>query len=225
MVLGDLTRSPDLVERLALRIEVEPFAANQAHVYIVARMRSDRPDEIALSVHHHADSAPIEELTLTATMGNYERLRLLWLVHRLVDSRKLYADDRGTGFVEREDYPLDQILRVDDGDALVLCSSDELDPASVPVGHPWWQYESVKLTQHWRVTARHIQPDLRVRVNGRRVYWGSELAIPGGVSYENFEVRQRYVPGQTFVFGLSRQEPWEFVPETVAWPLRDAVKG
>ena len=31
--------------------------------------------------------------------------------------------------------------------------------------------------------------------------------MPGGVAFENFEVRQRYVPGATFVFGIAPMEP------------------
>ncbi|MGI8745045.1 MAG: hypothetical protein ACR2NN_21230 [Bryobacteraceae bacterium] len=67
------------IEQFSARIEVEPYAANKTYVYLVARMRSDRPQEIAFSVYHHSDSVPIDELTLTATMGNFERLRYLWL--------------------------------------------------------------------------------------------------------------------------------------------------
>jgi hypothetical protein len=62
------------------------------------------------------------------------------------------------------------------------------------------------------VPARHIQPDLRVRVNARRVYWGSAIPIPGGPAFENFEVRQRYAPGQVFVFGLTPREPRRMLP-------------
>lgn len=79
------------VERLAVRIEVERFAANGAHVYLIASMDSDRPHELDIAVYQHDDSPPIEELTLTATMGNFERLRYLYLKDRTVGSRTLYA--------------------------------------------------------------------------------------------------------------------------------------
>jgi len=205
---------PKPLERLSVRIEVEPYSVNGAHVYVVARMTSDKPRELELLVFHHPDSAEIEELTLTATMGNYERLRYLWLKDRVVDSRKLYAGYQGTGFVDKENYPRDEMLSYGDGDALVLATTNEANPAAVEVRErPSWTYRSQKLTQYWRVAARHIQPDLRVKVNGRRVYWASTTPIPGGASFENFEVRQRYVPGQAFVFGLTPQEPWEWTPE------------
>jgi hypothetical protein len=215
-VAGSVTTipaKPQPIERLSVRIEVEPFTANRTHVYVVASISSDRPLEIELAVHQHEDSAPIEELTLTATMGNYERLRYLWLRDRIVDSRELYAGYTGDAFIDKENYPRDEMLTWRDGDAVVLATTNEDDPSRVEVTErPWWTYKSVKLTQYWRVPAWHIQPDLRVKVNGRRVYWNSKTVIPGGLSFENFEVRQRFVPGQIFVFGLTPSQPWELAP-------------
>ncbi|MGH9914760.1 MAG: hypothetical protein ACRD63_05665, partial [Pyrinomonadaceae bacterium] len=213
---GDLTTlpvKPQSVERLSVRIEVEPFTANGAHVYVVASMYSDRPHELELAVYAHEDSAHVEELTVTATMGNYERVRHLWLKDHVIDSRELYAGYTGDGFIEKENYPRDEMLMYNDGDALVLATTNEDNPSGVEVTErPWWTYHSIKLTQYWRVPARHIQPDLRVKVNGRRVYWTSHIAVPGGLAFENFEVRQRYVPGQEFVFGLTPKDPSEFSP-------------
>jgi len=207
------------VECLTVRIEVEPFTANRAHVYLLAQMRSDRPDEVAFRVFHHDDSAPIEENTLTATMGNYERLRLLHLKDGVVDSRVLYAGYAGVDFAERESYPLEALMRAEDGSVFVACTSDEPNPSATVVEHPWWKYKSIKLTQYWRVPAEDVQPNLRVRVNGRRVYWGSKtLEIPGGIAFENFEIRQRYVAGQTFTFGLSRKEPHTLIENPSSLP-------
>ena len=216
--LATLPVRPQAIEQLTVRIEVEPFTANRAHVYVVARIQSNRPQEIAFAVYHHRDSAPIEELTLTATMGNYERLRYLWLKDHVVESRALYAGFSGNGFIDRENYPVEEILKYGDGDAIALCTSDEPNPAAVEVSIPWWKYGSAKLTQYWRVAARHIQPDLRVKVNGRRVYWASQVELPGGVAFENFEVRQRYVPGQEVVFGLTTKEPWQIEPKIPRLP-------
>ena len=213
---GEITTLPSGDEQLTVGIDVEPFTANSAHVRVVARMRADKPDEVALSVHHHDDSAAIAEHTLTATMGNYERLRLLWLKDRVVDSRELYAGYEDVHFVERDAYPLSELTRLGDGAALVMGSTDEADPSSVRVASPWWSYDSRKLTQYWRVAGEHVGPDLRVRVNGRRVYWAGDLQIPGGISFENFEMRQAYVPGQEFVFGLTRREPSDLLEAAAA---------
>jgi hypothetical protein len=211
--LTTLPAKPKPVERLSVRVEVEPFTVNAARVYVVASIYSDRPQELELTVFHHDDSAPIEELTMTATMGNYERLRHLWLKDRVIDSRELYTGYSGDGFIDKENYQRDEMLMYDDGDALVLATPSEDNPSGVEVtARPSWTYRSIRLTQYWRVPARHIQPDLRVKVNGRRVYWSSTTPIPGGLSFENFETRQRYVPGQAFVFGLTPNHPWEFNP-------------
>jgi len=219
--LETLPARPWPVERLSVRIEVEPFSVNGTHVFVAASVYSDRPREVAFSVHHHEDSAPIEELTLTATMGNYARLRYLWLKDRVVDSRRLYSGYTSTGFIDKENYPREEMLSYGDGDALVLATTNEADPASTTISdRPFWTYRSAKLTQYWRVPAYHIQPDLRVKVNGRGYYYASAVLIPGGLAFENFEVRQRYVPGQVFAFGLSSQEPWDWRPPIPRLPAR-----
>lgn len=213
------------VERLTVRIDVERFTANGAHVYVVASMDSDHPDEVRLQTYAEQDSPPVEELTLTATMGNYERLRLLWLNDGVVESGKLFGSYEGDAFVEGENYPLGEMLRSGDGDAVVFCSSDEIDPGkSGGNATAHWVYKLPKLTQYWRVPGHDVQPDLRVRVNARRVYWASKAPVLGGIAFENFEVRQRFVPGQAFVFGITRQEPWEFYhgsSHLAPQPLRD----
>ena len=201
-------------ETLSVRIEVERFQSNGAHVYVVASMDVDHPEELRLAVFRYDDSPAIEELTLTATMGNYERLRWLWLKNRVVDSRKLYGSYRGEDFAEHRTYPLRDMLRTVDGDAIVFCTSNESSPQS---NHGFaapdhWRYRLGRLTQYWRVPASEIEPHLRVRVNGRRVYWASHAALAGGIAFENFEVRQRFKPGQEFVFGVSAKEPWEILP-------------
>jgi hypothetical protein len=208
------------VERLSVRIDVERFTRNGAHVYVVASIDSDRPNEVRLSTFAEEDSPPLEELSLTATMGNYERLRLLWLNDRVVDSRVLFAKwpwplhwrlETGEDFAEKENYPLPEMLRTGDGDAIVFCTSSEADPGKTPGNESaHWPYTLPKITQYWRVPGHDVQPDLRVRVNARHTYWASTAPVLGGVAFENFEVRQRFVPGQVFVYGITRQEPWIF---------------
>ncbi|MGA2806687.1 MAG: hypothetical protein ABSE87_01065 [Terracidiphilus sp.] len=213
--VGDAT-----LERLSVRIDVEKFTHNGAHVYVVASIDSNQPSQLRLSTFAESDSPPIEELALTATMGNYERLRLLWLKDRVVDSRELFANypwplhwrlETGDDFAEKENYPLPEMLRTGDGDAIVFCTSSEPDPGKTPGNDSaHWPYRLPKLTQYWLVPGYDVQPDLRVRVNARHTYWASTAPVLGGVAFENFEVRQRYVSGQTFIFGITPQEPWVF---------------
>ena len=216
-VLETLHAGKATVERLSVRIDVERFTQNGAHVYLIASIDSDHPSELRLTVHAEDDSPPLDELTLTATMGNYERLRLLWLKGRVVNSRELFSSYTGDAFVEHENYSLPEMLRSVDGDAVVFCSSNEKDPGKTEGNNSaHWVYTLPKLTQYWRVPGHDVQPDLRVRVNARRVYWASAAPVLGGIAFENFEVRQRYVPGQTFVYGITPEEPWTFYRGTTA---------
>lgn len=216
LIAGDLQTihvGPATVERLSVKIRVERFTKNGAHVHLIASIDSDHPSELRLSVFNEDDGPMLDELTLTATMGNYERLRLLWLKGRVEDSRALFSDYTGEAFVEKESFPLDEMLRVGDGDAVVYCTSNEFSPHNTDgndTAH--WKYDLPKITQYWRVPGHDLQPDLRVRVNARRFYWASIAPVLGGIAFENFEVRQRYVAGQTFIFGLSEKEPWEIDP-------------
>ena len=202
------------MEQLAVRIEVERFKANGAHVYLIASIESGHPEEVKLAVFRNEDSPAIEELTLTATMGNYERLRWLWLKNQVVDSRELYSSYHGEDFADGRDYSLDEMLRTADGDAIVFCTTNEASPeANHGFAAPdHWRYRLPRLTQYWRVPAAEIEPNLRVRVNGRRVYWSSHAPLAGGAAFENFEVRQKYKSGQSFAFGVIPREPWEVRP-------------
>ncbi len=209
--------SPDgatRIEKLTVRIEVERFTANHAHVYLVASMESEHPEEVRMTVYRYEDSPVIEELTLTATMGNYERLRWLWLKNQVIDSRKLYRSYKGEDFAERGSYPSKDMLKTKDGDAIVFCTSNEANPESNPdfQAKDHWRYRLGRLTQYWRIPKADIERNLRVRVNGRRVYWNSHDLIAGGVAFENVEVREKYKPGQSFIFGAVVKEPWQILP-------------
>lgn len=218
-------RDNPAIQRLSVQIDVERFSVNGAHVHVIASIDSDHPNELRLSVYQDADSPAIEELSLTATMGNFERLRRLWLHRCVVDSRELMGNYTGDAFDDPPNYPLRDMLRTADGDAIVFATTNERDPSSFPGTHAGhWHYPLPPLTQYWRIQAHDIQPDLRVRVNGRRVYWASHDPVPGGIAYENFDVRQRYVPGQTFIFGITPKVPWQVDPPVPGIaPLPDSL--
>jgi hypothetical protein len=202
------SRGGTKVEVLSVPIDVERFSANGAKVHLLAMVRSDLPNEVSFAVYADADSAVVKELTLTATMGNWERLRLVWLKDQVLDSRKLASAYKETGFAADTDkYPASDMLRTKQGDPIVYASSSETDPQSAT--QAFWKYPLPKLTQYWSVPADDVQPDLRLRINERDVYWGSKEHVFGGIAFENFELRQRYVPGQTFIFGITRKEPRE----------------
>ncbi len=214
------------VETLSVRIEIERFTQNGAHVYLILMMDSDHPNELRLSAFPYEDSKPLDEVVFTATMGAYERLRLLWLKDEVVDSRKLYSNYIGYDFAEAEAYPAQLMLRDQQGNPIALCTSSERIPslARNPQASSNWYYDGPRMTQYWTIPAKDEAPNLRVRVNGRHTYWQSKDTIPGGTTFENFELRQTFHPGQTFIFGVSRKEPSEWTPPLTNLPTNPELE-
>ncbi len=207
---GSISRLDGSVEKLQVVVQVERFE-NGAHVKLLLEQRSDRPGELAITVHAEQDSAPMEYCILTATMGNRARARNLWLRDETVSSLRLYADYRGSGFAPHTTYPLHRLTLTEEGDLLVAITTDERRPADVRPfpGRDRWYYGGFPVTQLWRKPKGSWRNDLHAAVNARHTYWRSDRPIPGGVSFENFELRERFHSGQQFVFGVTRQTPAE----------------
>ena len=205
---GRLSSPSPGVEQLELTLRVEKFD-NGAHVFVVLAQRSDAPDELRLTLRREPDSAPIEQGILTATMGNLARTRRLWLRDAVVTSQELYPQHRGDGFAAHTVFPLARLSRTASGDVLVAVTTDEAEPAAVfPFpGSQRWYYAGVPVTQYWRKPASDLRRDLQAAVNARFTYWRSQQPIPGGVAFENFELRERFHDGQTVVLGITRKTP------------------
>ncbi len=202
-------------------VDMEPFK-NGARPYLRLSICRQRPDELGIAVFHHEGSAPMDRCAVTATMGNYSRLRRLYLQDTVIDARALYAGYQGIGFIEKEPYGASRFCRDSHGDPLVLAVTNETfaELASWPQQPAYlarwnWRYRPFYLlTQYWRKDKGQAGPGLVVRVNGRAKYWsgGSRDAsryvdIPGGPAFENFELREPYHPGQKAYFGLSLRTP------------------
>lgn len=204
-------------ETLTVFIGIEPFSSGAA-VYLRLTFQADRPGEVQIATFTQPGSKPLETCVVTATMGNYARLRRLHLADRVVDARELFAGATFSqlGFASHKRFGLSQLPRTADGAALLVATSNEPDPASsdhTGVG-PGWRYVGRPVTQYWRCD----QPDaeLAALVNARRTYWASETAIPGGVSFENVELFAPFQQGQTWTFGVSTASPKEvFAAENV----------
>lgn len=201
------------VEQLELSVSVERFD-NGAHVRLRLVQRSDRPDELMIRAEAEPGSAAIDYCILTATMGNKARVRHLWLNDGPVSSHTLYPDYAGVGFAPHRLFALDRLHRNPAGDVVVAITTDEETPASVqPFGRPhFWDYRGAKVTQYWRMPAACVTSELLCAVNGRFTYWGSQQPIPGGISFENFELRQKFRSNDWFVFGITRKPPEQIVP-------------
>lgn len=198
------------VDQLDVPMNVEAFA-NGAKIQVIVSQRSDAPDEIRFTVRTQPGSAPVETCILTATMGNLARARKLWLRDEILNSLQLYPGFQGSGFAPHTIRPLESLARTAEGDIIASITGDETDPASVfPFpGKQRWHYPGVPVTQFWKVPKAEITPDLCVAVNARCEYWQSDRPIPGGVAFENFEMRAPFREGQQFIFGITRSQPME----------------
>ncbi len=215
LVSGEVRKDLNGQVKLEVLLRVEKFDSG-AHVRLLVAQRGDRPDEIELTVFQEPDSAPLDYCILTATMGNMARTRRLWLKDTVINSLELYRDYDQTGFARHTEYPLSRLHRTSDGGVLVAVTNDEEDPVLV---YPFpnselWHYAGVKVTQHWAKAPRAFRDDLCAIVNGRYTYWRSTQPIPGGVAFENFELRERFYQGQRSIFGISRRTPQELWSRT-----------
>jgi hypothetical protein len=196
-------------QKLAVRIGVERFA-NGAEVELSVEQHVSRPDEIAITTREIANSAKMEFCILTATMGNMIRARELWLKDTMVTARQLYPDYKDVHFAPHRVFASEQLLRLTDGSAMAAITPDEDDPAAtIPATRaPFWHYQGGRVTQYWK----HPGPDhsgLAVVVNARHTYYGSRREIPGGNSFENFEMRRPFTNAQQFIFGITKKTPEE----------------
>jgi hypothetical protein len=192
----------DGVEHLRVFILVEPFD-NGADVYVRISFRADRPHELGLAAWRREESVELDHCILTATMGNYARLRRLRLADAIVTPDALWPGFEGPDFTEHGRFPLARLDRTAQGDAIVSATPDEDDPASAayaPGTAEHWKYSGLRARQTWRAP----EPDaaLEARVNGRHAYWMSASPIPGGTAYENVELVEPFRQGRELFFGI-----------------------
>jgi hypothetical protein len=198
----------DGVATLAVYVGLEKFRSGAA-VYLCLRFRADRPHEVQIITYTQPNSKPLTACVITATMGNYARLRRLHLGDRTVHARDLYdgATFNAMGFAGHKRFDLDALPRTAEGAAIFVATSDERDPAATDhsgVG-PGWRYVGRPATQYWRCD--NPPQALMAQVNARRTYWASNTPIPGGVSFENMELLAPFQEGQSWVFGVTLDPP------------------
>lgn len=196
----------DGVECLQVFILVEPFD-NGADVAVRLTFREDRPNAVGIATYAHDTSVELENCIVTATMGNYARLRELHLADRVVNAKQLWPDYRGDDFAPHKHFALHELSRTPEGAAIVTATPDELEPQSAKYAwwtNPHWRYQGRLAEQSWRIA--DPDPKLKALVNGRRVYWGSRSPIPSGISFENFELVAPFKQGGEFWFSVEPME-------------------
>jgi hypothetical protein len=190
------------VETLTVHVVSEQFA-NGASVAVRLRFRADRPHEVGVATFALDDSVPLETCVVTATMGNYARLRRLHLADGTVTPAELWPGFGGSGFAEHAAFGLDRLPRNAAGEVEVSATTDEPDPAAAVYGDDvaeHWKYSGLRAVQTW--VAADPDPRLKVLVNARAAYWASTAAIPGGASFENFELVEPFRQGREFRFRI-----------------------
>ncbi|HEY1861275.1 MAG TPA: hypothetical protein VGG61_13020, partial [Gemmataceae bacterium] len=119
--------SIDGTKVLPFYLATEPFR-NGAKPILQVILRADHPHEVGLRVHAARDSAPMNSCVLSATMGNYGRLRRLWLSGEVVDAKKLWPtfEPDGLGFAPWRAWDRARLFKRN-ADVLVAATSDEAD--------------------------------------------------------------------------------------------------
>lgn len=189
----------DGVERLTVWIGVEPFD-NGADVAVRVRFRADRPHEVEVAGFANEGSVGLDRLVLTATMGNWARLRRLHLADRVVTAGDLWPGFSGTAFAEHARFSVAELTREGAG-VVVTAVGDETDPHAVTYSadtHQHWHFEGRLAQQSWRVDDPH--PDAEAWVNARWAYWASASPIPGGPAFENIEIVEPFRQGAAYRF-------------------------
>jgi hypothetical protein len=197
------------VETLTIILNIEEFD-NGAHPIVQITFRADRPNEIGFRTYAAKDSAPMESCVLTATMGNFSRARLLYLKDEVLDARQVWPNCKDWDFVWTDEIAGDRIRRERDGTLTVAITPSETSMETDKIPEPFWQFHGKLATQYWRKYPTKDSPkNLRVRVNGRAFYYGRPTPIPGGVSFENFELIEDFRPGIESWFGVTLKTAYQ----------------
>jgi len=194
-------------ETLSVYVFSEPFD-NGAKVYVRLRFYESRPYEIEITTCTYDDSVDLDYFIPTATMGNKPRLRTLYLKNGQKTSLAVWPDYRDIHFTPHEIIPANEMIQGKKGSVFFIAAPNEKDykqTVYTPETTANWRFKGVFATQYWIKE----QPDAALQglVNGRFTYWAGQAPIPGGIAYENFELKEPFTNGSCFVFGITPAEP------------------
>lgn len=210
-------------QTLTVYIFCEKFH-NGADVYVRVRFTEGNPYEFEITGYTNEGSVELNELILTATMGNKARLRELYLADgKIKRSTEMWPDYRDIRFTQHDHTPLNEMITDASGGVWLIASPDENNPASAemaPGTSSNWTYRGRKATQYWYCP----DPDngLKGVVNGRYVYWAGNSPIPGGISFENFELVEPFKQGRSYIFGITPESPVDVISRI---PVKEASRN
>jgi len=194
-------------ETLTLYVFSEPFD-NGAKVHVRLRFYESRPYEFEISTYTYDDSVDLDYFITTATMGNKARLRTLHLKDGKKSSLEIWSDYNDIHFTPHAVFSVNDMIRDETGKAYFIAIPNERDYTGTvyaPETANNWRFKGIFATQYW--IKEQPTDDLQGLVNGRFVYWAGRAPIPGGVSYENFELKEPFKNGSSFIFGITPEEP------------------
>lgn len=190
---------------------VEPFQ-NGAKVYLRLRFFKKRPYEVEIATFNQENSAPLKYCIVTATMGNYARLRSIFLDKSVKSAVSLWPKYVGDAFTPHVAFPAKEMIRNKKGTVYFIAAPNEKNPQQTTYSagtNPHWEYKGDFATQYWY--SKIYDSTLIGLVNGRFVYWASNSPIPGGIAFENLEMKESFRKGAKYVFGVSPSFPEEFI--------------
>jgi hypothetical protein len=201
----------DGVQVLTVFIFVEPFE-NGAKVYLRLRFYANHPYEVEITTFARNDSKKLGNCIVTATMGNFARLRTLYFAKYTRSAADLWPDYSDNEFAPHAGFSVKDMIHDKNGYAYFIAAPNENNPQNVeysPDTYIGWKYKGEVATQYWYSP----KPDslLLGLVNGRFVYWASQSPIPGGIAIENFELNEPFKNGAKFVFGVTPVTPKIFI--------------
>ena len=199
------------VEALTVYVHSEPFISG-ANVYVRIRFYGDKPYEVELTSYAREDSPSLDNFVLTATMGNFARLRHLFLKDTVKSSLKIWPDYTDDHFAEHDYTSSSEMITDNEGSVYFVSAPNEEDPTVATYAEDTkqhWKYRGKKATQYWK--KKNPSEDLNGLVNGRYTYWASTATIPGGISFENFEFKEPFKNGAVCYFGVNPSPPTVFI--------------
>jgi len=214
------------LEMLEVYVFCEPFSSLGGHqfadtyrLYVKLSFSADRPYEFALTtctMDKIRDRDYLKHFILSATMGNYARLRQLYLSDgRVKTASQIWPEYNGDGFTDRCVIDKNDLILDKKNRYWLIASPDEEKPWEAeyaPGTTDNWIYRGqAYITQYWYSHERMAKSELFGQVNGRYCYWMSQSPIPGGIAFENVELVRGFGHGDTFYFGLYPGKPDELL--------------
>lgn len=203
----------DGVETLSLFIFSEEFE-NGAKVYVRLRFYKDKPFEVEITTYTQPGSNCLDNFIITATMGNFARLRTLYFKDKTIHSHQTWPEYQGDAFTDHARFPAAEFIKDKNKNKYFIAAPDEVTPSMAkydPSTVSHWKYQGKKAVQYWKIADN--ETGVEGWVNGRYRYWASKSPIPGGISFENFELKSLFQEGRRIVFGISPLSPKLFIEQ------------